>query len=568
MAKRILDQHSDTSPVGQKIGPYEIAEFLARGGMGTLFRATHTLMRRDCVLKLIRPEHQANREVVRRFLREIRLGSMLMHPNIVMFYDAGQVDEHIFIVMEYFPSTNLTKLYTDNPAPVEDAVHIATQVTSALAVAHADGVLHRDIKPQNVLVGEDGVIKICDFGLAKALDNPEFSVITTSEKILGSPAFMAPESIKGARAMTVRTDVYGVGAILYFCLTGHPPYKGRNAVELIQQLGQPFSSPADERSDIPSALDKIVMKAMAPRQDDRFESAEAIREALEKIRIVDTDSFSPEPPPGAIEREGTHHSEILPQPAEEVGQASAVEGAQDSRMGLACAEELAEMGPIEPFVRVYDFGSQYLEIKLEQRPLVIGRAEGCDIRLDHETISRKHAVLVPMEDSFAIQDVGSRAGTFVNGQLVSKALLRHGDSIQISHMVLEFYKYRVPAASESDALSAMDKALMTQFRRLPLSMKLRWRTLRCPPQNIFREGDTQLVSGKGILVPSREPPSPQSCLDVELVLPNGIVRVFLGEVIGMVTIKKCIMLCVKLHNVEKQVHGEVTRFCQCGKWIG
>ncbi len=528
------------SLVGQTVGKYEIVRFLAQGGMGALYLAEHTLLRRECVLKTISPHLHTDQEVLRRFLREIRLGAMLMHPNIILFYDAGIEQDFCYLVMEHFPGEDLSKRYKDNPGKVDEVVHFGAQVASALTTAHADGILHRDIKPHNVLVNEESVAKVCDFGMAKAIANPEFSQITTDAGIIGSPVFMAPEALESAGEITQETDIYGLGAVLYYCLTGRPPYEGKNSLQVIQQIGKPFPPPSHFRNDVPKPLEALILRAMAPDKRNRFESAEEMRQVLQSNDVFrETTDL------------GVGDDDIWP----------------ESAMTRQDVETGEKTRPKISYLRIFGLKEGCREYLLGRRKHVIGRGEAVDLRLRHETVSRQHAVIEPLPDGgYTLRDLGSRAGVFVNGNLVDHAKLKPADLVQIAHFFLEYREDHQTLTGMARMDHRTQKLLKERFGVLPSGIALRYRLIYCPPEEVFQDGVIKPIGRGGILVPAQEKVDANVCVEVEIVLPEGQERRFMGEVLGMTQGPEGPLLCIKLYRVNEHMHQQLVNHCLCGKW--
>lgn len=535
--------------IGTTLGSYQIKDFFAKGGMGSLYKAEHVVLQRECIIKTIIPSKEAKPEAVKRFLREIRLGAMLAHPNIIVFYDAGVHEGMCYIAMEYFPGKDLSRRYKGSPAPVEKTIYAGMQVAAALEAAHADKILHRDIKPQNVIVNEEGLAKVCDFGLAKAFGNPDNSSITTEHHLIGSPYYMAPESLKGSKAITPRTDIYGVGAVLYFSLTGRPPYEGNTVVEVLRRLGKGFPPPSAFREDVPPDLEDIILKCMAAEPEERYETAEALRDALENLDL-------------AVEAEEDEEDQ------QEEGGEAAAERKKEKTTVIPLETEAGDGGSRKPaFLRIFGLRHGCKEMPLEDQDYLIGRTREADILLEHETVSRRHAYLRPVNNTFLIQDNRSRAGTMVNGRAVSRSVLAHGDSIQIACFTLEFRTGESSFSGMPKVDDTMERFLRDNFGFLPSSIRLRYRTVACQPADVFESGDTIAIGRGGILIPSDKPVSANQCIQVELIWPNEERRRFFAEVQGTLEGKDGALMCVKLHRIDPNFHQEVLRFCHCGPWI-
>jgi len=221
---------ADEDPfVGREvIGQYRIEKKLGEGGMSTVYLAQQTTVQRPAVIKVLKT--QVDDKSAERFAIEARAASNLNHPNIVTIYNYGQMDDGtLFLAMEYIDGETLeSRIARCGPLPVDRAVHVASQIASALGEAHASGVIHRDLKPANVMIvdraGEPTFVKVLDFGIAKMLDEVPERELTQAGQVVGTPTYMAPEQARGEKNVDGRADLYGVGAILYRMVTGQRPY--------------------------------------------------------------------------------------------------------------------------------------------------------------------------------------------------------------------------------------------------------------------------------------------------------------------------------------------------------
>jgi serine/threonine protein kinase len=254
-------------------GRYRIERELGRGGMATVHLAHDEELGRPVALKLL-PEHLAGDDAFRaRFLREARLAGRLSHPNVVRVYDAGEADGRPFIVMEYVPGTSLAQAGRLAPGRV---VELGVQACAGLQHAHDAGLVHRDVKPANLLVREDAVLKVADFGIARAAESTRH---TQAGSLLGTAAYLAPEQIAGADA-TPASDVYSLGAVLYELLTGRPPYTFSSLAELAAQQAEGLIEPVrDLEPSVPHEVEAAVMHALA--RDPSFRPASAAELAHE-----------------------------------------------------------------------------------------------------------------------------------------------------------------------------------------------------------------------------------------------------------------------------------------------
>jgi hypothetical protein len=276
-----------------QLGQYLIREKLGSGGMGEVYKAEHRFLRRPCAVKLIRPEHAGDSEVLQRFEREVQATAALTHPNTVAIYDYGIADDGTFYyVMEYLPGQTLEEIVAkEGPLEPARAVHLLRQVVSALSEAHAAGLTHRDIKPGNVMVCERGgisdVAKLLDFGLVVTAGMQAADAkLTQAGMILGTPAYMSPEQCGGAENPGPVSDIYSVGALAYFMLSGRSPFEGKGPVQMLMaHLGEVPPSVASLRPEVAAPLDVLVMRCLAKRPEDRYASAAELERALHSIAL-------------------------------------------------------------------------------------------------------------------------------------------------------------------------------------------------------------------------------------------------------------------------------------------
>ena len=273
--------------VGLTIGGYEVVQAIGRGGMGTVFKAEQLSMSRPVALKILHPELTTDPEAVQRFLREARAGGQLSHPNIIRIYDMNHAEGHHFISMEFVPGGDVGALLDrEGPLPTRHAVDIARQTCRAVAHAHAKGVIHRDIKPTNLLLGRGDLIKVADLGLAKSLDDAGISSLTTTGTALGTLAYVPPEQLVDARQVDGRADVYSIGATCYHLLTGVPPFRGDSAADVARAVrSAPLRPPRAYRRDLPQPVEDLLLRAMARDRDDRFQTADELLQAVEALRL-------------------------------------------------------------------------------------------------------------------------------------------------------------------------------------------------------------------------------------------------------------------------------------------
>jgi serine/threonine-protein kinase len=260
-------------------GRYELLELIGKGGMSSVWKAHDRLLDRQIAIKVLHPHYTADEEYVERFRREARSVAQLSHPNIVTVIDRGEDQGRQFIVFEYVDGENLKQLLErTGPMPVHDALALALQMARALSFAHGRGLVHRDVKPQNVLLNADGQAKMTDFGIAREMD---VQGVTITGTVLGTSEYIAPEQARGQH-VDAQTDVYSLGVVLYELLTGAVPYEGETFVTVaLKHVNEPLPSVLERRPDVPARVAMAVERAMAKSPGDRFESMEDFCHELE-----------------------------------------------------------------------------------------------------------------------------------------------------------------------------------------------------------------------------------------------------------------------------------------------
>jgi serine/threonine-protein kinase len=267
--------------VGEVIAErYELEELVGTGGMSSVYRARDRLLERHVALKMLHEQLTGEGDHVERFRREARAVAQLSHPNIVTVIDRGEQDSRQFIVFEYIAGENLKELVGRvGPLPEREAVRLALQVARALAFAHGQGLVHRDVKPQNVLLTEEGRPKVTDFGIARSLDVG--GAMTQTGTVMGTSDYIAPEQARGAHVDEL-SDVYSLGAVLYELLVGEVPFPGDNFVAVaMRHINEPPPSVRRLRSDVSPRLDAAIRRAMAKDPGDRFRSMEEFAAELQ-----------------------------------------------------------------------------------------------------------------------------------------------------------------------------------------------------------------------------------------------------------------------------------------------
>lgn len=284
----------------QQLGQYRLGKRLGSGGMGEVYLAEHLLLRRPCAVKLIRAEQAGDPTNLQRFEREVKAMAALTHWNTVEIFDYGHADDGTFYyVMEYLPGQNLEHLVgLYGPMPAARAIHLLRQVCRALREAHSVGLLHRDIKPSNIIACERGgvfdVVKLLDFGLVQETRLGRLDErLTQHGTIIGSPPYMSPEQAAGRGELDARSDIYSLGAVAYFLLTGQPPFVRETAMlMLMAHAYEPVHPPTALRPELPSDLQAIVLRCLEKDPSRRFPDAHSVERAL--ASCADADQWSEE----------------------------------------------------------------------------------------------------------------------------------------------------------------------------------------------------------------------------------------------------------------------------------
>ena len=271
----------------RKFGQYRLVRKLGEGGMGEVYLAEHQLLKRPCALKLIKAEAGSDPIALARFEREVQSAARLSHPNTIEIYDYGHTDDGTFYyVMEYLQGLSLSELIRrDGPLPPGRVIYLFRQVCAGLAEAHRLGLVHRDLKPGNVFLavrgGESDVAKVLDFGLVKLTRDPGAAELSSDMTVSGTPLYMAPEQAVGDRSLDARADIYALGAMMYYALTGQPPFTGESAFAIMMaQARDPVVPPSQVRPGIPDDLEQVVLRCLAKAPAGRYPSVRALGDAL------------------------------------------------------------------------------------------------------------------------------------------------------------------------------------------------------------------------------------------------------------------------------------------------
>lgn len=267
-----------------RVGPYELIQAVAAGGMGTVFRARDTAQDRIVALKLIPKLEHATGTGIERFLREAKVLSSLHHPHIVAGYDVGEDAEYYFFAMEYIDGVNLkSRVQSEHRLKEKEVVRIAVAICDALEYLHRAAVVHRDVKPDNILLTRDGTPKLADLGLAKGV-TPHATSLTRQGTVLGTPTFMAPEQARASAHVDGRIDQYSLGCSLYFAVTGQAPYNERNAtMVMIRHTRGKMPHPKTLCPSLSNGFCSIIAHMVALQAEDRYPSMAEVKQEFEAL---------------------------------------------------------------------------------------------------------------------------------------------------------------------------------------------------------------------------------------------------------------------------------------------
>jgi serine/threonine protein kinase len=283
---------------GQRVGDYEVLAPLGSGGMGRVYKVRNVISNREEAMKVLHPDFASDPDLAARFMAEIRTLAGLEHPGIAQLRTAFQFQNQFVMVMEFVEGTTLDKMAAQSRIPLDRILDLFTQVLAALSYAHGRGVTHRDIKPANIMITSHGLVKLMDFGIAKSTNDLQ---LTRPGTTMGSVYYMSPEQVRGG-TIDARSDIYSLGVTLYEMLTGRKPFQADTSYSVLNaQLNDPPTPPIEVNPAIPQELNTIVLRAMAKRPEDRFQTAEEFRSALKAMREAETAQIAqPAAPPPAF----------------------------------------------------------------------------------------------------------------------------------------------------------------------------------------------------------------------------------------------------------------------------
>jgi len=285
--------------IGSSVGPFIVEKLIGEGGFAWVFAARRREDDSPAAIKILKPRYAGDREFDARFRNEYTLASTLIHPNVVQILDVGKADHFTYFSMDLYPDS-VAFLINREPHVAEDVlIRLATDVTAGLAFAHEKGIVHRDIKPDNILLKEDGTAVISDFGIAKAVSG--YVTATGVNMTIGTPLYISPEQAQG-RKLDGRSDLYSLGVTLYKAATGETPFRSTDWFELARMhVEEPPKGPRKKRPDLSERFERIVLRCLAKHPDDRYASSEVLLDELRHISdsTRSTDAFGIAPTPTA-----------------------------------------------------------------------------------------------------------------------------------------------------------------------------------------------------------------------------------------------------------------------------
>jgi len=266
--------------VGKTVAGYEIVEVLGSSKLGVAYKVRNVFAQRFEILKILPKGGQNNEEQTARFLREIKVHARLVHPNIVTFYNAREIEGQLVMTTEYVPGITVAERLESGPIPNRDAVKYACDALSALECAHASGVIHRGLTAASLVITTDGIVRLSGFGLAKSIGDPQLTAVGT---VVGALRYISPEQVKGT-ALDPRCDIYSLGVVFYEMLTGKLPFEGKGQFEImLAHVNAPPKHPSDVNAKVPRAVGDTVLQALAKEPEQRFQTAHEFRAALERF---------------------------------------------------------------------------------------------------------------------------------------------------------------------------------------------------------------------------------------------------------------------------------------------
>jgi serine/threonine protein kinase len=455
--------------IGKKLGHLEVVEQIGQGGMATVYKAYQPALDRFVAIKVLPATYAKDPTFMERFVREARAIAKLYHPHILPVHDFGEQDGTTYIVMEYVSGgTFKKKLKQGQPMALREAIDLILQACQALECAHQNNIVHRDVKPGNMLLRSDSFMLLSDFGIAKILESN--TVLTRTGVGIGTPQYMSPEQGTGS-AVDGRSDIYSLGIVLYQAVTGRVPFGSPGDAPLmisLKHVSDPLPPPRQFAPDLPPMVEQVIVKALEKDPARRFQTATEMIDALSNINMAlrgptvgfssafsaiappDRQSFPLPPDPGQL------------QPMTPASPAGGTQGGPCFRCGsenlpgklfcTTCGYDLSGRRALNDRVVNPMTGRPYYahlalmngpltgrHFRLHQDTTTVGRTTGNDIIIPDLTVSRHHAILRFESGHWVVEDKGSANGTFVNGTRIRwPQQLSEGDQIRFGDEIVLF----------------------------------------------------------------------------------------------------------------------------------
>ncbi len=459
-----------TTLIGKKLGHFEVVEQIGQGGMATVYKAYQPALDRHVAIKVLPDTYAKDRTFLERFIREARAIAKLYHPHILPVHDFGEQDGTTYIVMEYVSGgTFKKKLKSGQGMVLREAIDLILQACQALECAHQNNIVHRDVKPGNMLLRSDSFLLLADFGIAKILEAT--TMLTRTGVGIGTPQYMSPEQGTGG-AVDGRSDIYSLGIVLYQSVTGRVPFGAPGDAPLtisLKHVNDPLPPPRQFVSDLPPMVEHVIVKALEKDPSRRFQSATEMIEALSNINLAlrgptigFSSAFSALPAPPDHLMPPMQEIGAYPQPITPSQPAGSQPGTGCFRCGnenlpgklfcTTCGYDLSgRRAQSDRFVNPQTGRPYYAHFAMMNGPLTgrhytlhqdtttIGRTTGNDIIIPDLTVSRHHAVLRFENGHWLVEDKGSANGTFVNDMRIRwPQVVKDGDRIRFGDEIVAF----------------------------------------------------------------------------------------------------------------------------------
>jgi serine/threonine protein kinase len=407
--------------IGRKIGGhYIIIEKLGEGGMGYVFKAKHTMLDKSVAIKVLREDFADNEDAFERFRREAKNTSRLNHPNAVAMFDFGQTEDNlVYIILEYIDGRDLKLILSNEGSlPETRAVHIFLQICDVLGEAHEQGIIHRDLKSENIMLCErtkkKDFVKVLDFGIAKLMNvggRTTGGTLTQKGVVFGTPQYMCPEQVQGLK-MDQRSDIYSFGIIMYEVLTGSVPFDAGNPVDIMvkQVKDKPESLRKHANVKVSPALEKIIMKCIEKKPQNRFQNVQELKEALSSLSVSG----------GAMRTISEFQTES--------GNGSSI---RDAARKASTSLSRPQIPSGFKLINIFGLDSNETDV-FKDMPVKIGRHSSNDIVVRQPRVSKMHAEIHLKDNQFILVDKASLNGSYVNGKNVKAEVIKDDDLLEFS----------------------------------------------------------------------------------------------------------------------------------------